>query len=154
MWLIVARVCFVSAILGLTTISAAASPSCMKDQKPYQLAFDTIQWSMSIQQGDDCIQGLRWSFMQIYSVSVTDQPKGGEVVIVGSGFRYFARPNFTGIDKFRLVVIGKNRHDAGVSTIDITVFHPNDLGDALTVETQPPQASPKRQDVEVSAAPS
>ncbi len=109
----------------LATASASSSPSCLRDHKAYKLAFDTIEWSMTIAPGADCIQGLRWSTMQIYWVTVTEKPKGGEVVIVGSGFRYYARPDFSGTDKFTLAVVGKNRHTEGASMVEITVSHPN-----------------------------
>ena len=59
--------------------------------------------------------------MQIYAVSVLNKPTRGELVMVGSGFRYFAKPDFSGTDKFSLVVIGKNLHEEGSSTIEITV---------------------------------
>ena len=58
--------------------------------------------------------------MQIYAVSVLNKPTRGELVMVGSGFRYFAKPDFSGTDKFSLVVIGKNLREEGSSTIEIT----------------------------------
>nr|QIP10789.1 hypothetical protein HAV00_04290 [Bradyrhizobium symbiodeficiens] len=106
------------------TASAGASPSCLRDQKPYKLDFDTIEWSMTIAPGADCIQGLRWSTMQIYWVNVAKQPKNGEIVIVGSGFRYIAKPDFSGTDKFTLTVVGKNRRTEGASTVEVTVSRP------------------------------
>lgn len=119
--------CLLCALMlgALTSTPANASPRCVKDQQPYKLAGDSIEWSISIKPGADCIQGMRWSFMQIYAVWVLNQPKAGELVIVGSGFRYFAKPEFTGTDKFTLVVVGKNRHDAGYSTVEISVTHPD-----------------------------
>jgi hypothetical protein len=89
------------------------------------LAGDTIEWSMTIAPGANCIQGLRWSTMQIYDVSVVEKPKNGDLVLVGPGFRYFAQSDFTGTDKFTLHVVGKNRHDEGASTVQITVSKPN-----------------------------
>ncbi|WP_339028206.1 Ig-like domain-containing protein [Bradyrhizobium symbiodeficiens] len=106
------------------TASAGASPSCLRDHKPYKLDFDTIEWSMTIAPGADCIQGLRWSTMQIYWVNVAKQPKNGEIVIVGSGFRYIAKPDFSGTDKFTLTVVGKNRRTEGASTVEVTVSRP------------------------------
>ncbi|MBR0797129.1 hypothetical protein JQ615_17190 [Bradyrhizobium jicamae] len=110
---------------GLLTASASApanaTPNCMRDIKPYRLAGDTMDWSMTIAPGADCIQGLRWSTMQIFNVSVVDKPKSGELVLVGPGFRYFAKPGFTGSDSFTLVVVGKNRRDPGSSTLQIKV---------------------------------
>jgi hypothetical protein len=63
--------------------------------------------------------------MQIYKVEVTEKPKSGEIVLVGPGFRYFAKPNFSGTDRFTLLVVGKNRYDEGTSTVEVTVSRPN-----------------------------
>ena len=124
------RISFGASIAAMLMLLASASetkatPNCLRDNKPYKLAGDTIEWSMTIAPGADCIQGLRWSTMQIYSVSVAEKPKGGELVMVGPGFRYFAKPDFSGTDKFTLVVVGKNRHDEGASTVQITVSRPS-----------------------------
>jgi len=105
--------------------AASATPNCLRDNKPYRLAGDTMEWSMTIAPGADCIQGLRWSTMQIYKVEVTEKPKSGEIVLVGPGFRYFAKPNFSGTDRFTLLVVGKNRYDEGTSTVEVTVSRPN-----------------------------
>ncbi|WP_369725994.1 MULTISPECIES: hypothetical protein [unclassified Bradyrhizobium] len=106
----------------LTSTSASrATPNCLRDAKPYKLAGDTMEWSMTIAPGTDCIQGLRWSTMQIYKVEVTEKPKRGEIALVGPGFRYFAKSDFSGTDKFTLLVVGKNRHDEGSSRVEIMV---------------------------------
>lgn len=110
-------------ILGAASV-ANATPNCMRDIKPYRLAGDTMEWSMTIAPGADCIQGLRWSTMQIYSVSVAEKPKSGELVLVGPGFRYFANPDFNGTDTFTLVVVGKNRRDQGTSRVQVTISRP------------------------------
>ncbi|MGY3238665.1 hypothetical protein ACVMAJ_005555 [Bradyrhizobium sp. USDA 4448] len=118
---------FIAAMLILlaSVSETKATPNCLRDNKPYKLAGDTMEWSMTIAAGADCIQGLRWSTMQIYSVSVVEKPTSGKLIMVGPGFRYFAKPDFSGTDKFTLVVVGKNRHDEGTSTIQITVSRPN-----------------------------
>jgi len=112
-------------LTALAPASANATPNCLHDHKPYRLAGDSIEWSMAIAPGADCIQGLRWSTMQIYAVWVLEKPKSGKLVIVGPGFRYFATPDFSGTDKFSLVVVGKNLREEGYSTVDITVSHPS-----------------------------
>ena len=112
--------------IGFTAIlsaSAHASPKCLKDQKPFALAEDTVSWTMSAAPGSECIQGLRWSFMQIYTVSVSKAPTKGRIAIVGSGFRYFADSEANEPDRFTLVVLGKNRHAPGKSTLEIAVTH-------------------------------
>ncbi|MCK1396137.1 Ig-like domain-containing protein [Bradyrhizobium sp. 1] len=114
-----------AALAILASASAAnATPNCLRDIKPYKLAGDTMEWSMTITPGADCIQGLRWSTMQIYSVSVADKPKSGELVLVGPGFRYYAKPDFNGTDTFTLLVVGKNRHDVGTSSLRVTISRP------------------------------
>ncbi|MGC2180634.1 MAG: hypothetical protein WA650_20670 [Bradyrhizobium sp.] len=38
-----------------------------------------------------------------------------------TGFRYFAKPDFSETDKFSLMVVGKNLREEGYSTVEITV---------------------------------
>jgi hypothetical protein len=118
-----AYVCaFVTLVLCASLLSPAnATPNCLGEHRPFKLAGDSIEYSMSISPGADCIQGLRWSTMQIYTVRVLDKPTNGELVMVGTGFRYFAKPDFSGTDKFSLVVVGKNLREEGSSTVEITV---------------------------------
>jgi hypothetical protein len=108
-------------LLASLNISASASQACMSGQKPYALTDDIVDWTMNIAPGADCIQGLRWSYMQVEMVSVIGAPKNGKVVVVGSGFRYFADPNFHGSDSFTVVVSGKNLRTPGNSILQIEV---------------------------------
>ena len=110
--------------MAALVVSASASPRCLKDQTPFALADDFVSWTMSAAPGSECIQGLRWSYMQIYSVLVLKAPTKGKLVIVGSGFRYFADSGSREADNFTLVVFGKNRHDPGKSILDIAVEAP------------------------------
>ncbi len=105
-------------------VSAHASPSCLKDKKTFALADDFVSWTMSAAPGSECIQGLRWSYMQIYSVLVLKAPTKGKLVIVGSGFRYFANSQSREADNFTLVVFGKNRREPGKTILDVAVNHP------------------------------
>ena len=112
-----------TAIGVMTTlgVSAHASPNCLKDHTPFALTDDFVSWTMSAAPGSECIQGLRWSYMQIYSVLVLKAPTKGKLVILGSGFRYIADSESHEADKFTLVVFGKNRRDTGESILDIAV---------------------------------
>lgn len=105
-------------------VSAQASPSCLKEKLPFALADDFVSSTMSPAPGSECLQGLRWSYMQIYSVLVLKAPAKGQLVIVGSGFRYIADPRSREADNFTLVVFGKNRHDPGKSILDISINRP------------------------------
>jgi hypothetical protein len=119
---------------AVLSVSAHASPACLKgDQKPFALAEDTVTWTMPAP-GSECIQGLRWSYMQIYSVEISKAPTKGRLVLVGSGFRYFADSENHAADSFTLVIDGKNRHDLGKSTLEVVVKYP--LG---TVVSELPQ---------------
>jgi hypothetical protein len=108
----------------ILSVSAHASPNCLKNEKPFALAEDTIVWTMYAAPGSDCIQGLRWSYMQIYGVVVSKPPTKGKIVIVGSGFRYFADSQNYVADSFTLEIVGKNRRDPGTSTVEIVVKRP------------------------------
>jgi hypothetical protein len=124
------------AVITVLSVSAHASPNCLKDHKPFALADDFVSWTMSAVPGSECIQGLRWSYMQIYSVLVLKAPTKGKLVIVGSGFRYFADSESHEADNFTLVVFGKNRRDTGTSILDVAVKQP--LGTAVSELPQRP----------------
>lgn len=111
-------------IIASLTIPAHASPACVKGEKPFALAGDTMVWTIHAGPGFECIQGLRWSYMQISNVSVSKAPTKGKVVIVGYGFRYFAAAKDADGDSFTLVVEGKNKRDPGKSTLQIVVKRP------------------------------
>lgn len=114
---------FAPAALVLSALSApvSATPNCLKDHGPFKLAGDSIEYAMSISPGADCIQGLRFATMQIYSVRVLEKPRSGELVMVGTGFRYFANSDFSGTDRFSLMVVGKNLREEGSSKVEIIV---------------------------------
>jgi hypothetical protein len=106
---------------GLLVVPENASANCLKAHKPFTLSGDSIEYAMTIAPGGDCIQGLRASTMQIYDIWVLKQPAHGDLVMVGPGFRYLAKSDFSGTDKFTLVVVGKNLREEGFSTVEITV---------------------------------
>ena len=108
-------------VTAVSTVSAHASPNCLKVQKPFALTGDSMVWNMKAAPGSECIQGLRWSYMQIFKVSVLKPPTKGKIVIVGPGFRYFADSEQFGSDSFTLVVDGQNRRDRGKSTLEVSV---------------------------------
>ena len=115
------RLSLAAALFAALGGAASATPNCLKDPQPYALADDTVSWAMAIVPGADCIQGLRWSYMQIERVTLSSGPSNGKVVIVGPAFRYFADPNFRGSDTFTVSVSGKNRKASGSSILKIQV---------------------------------
>ncbi|WP_448041478.1 hypothetical protein [Bradyrhizobium liaoningense] len=111
----------VVAASAISALAAHAGPLCVKERTPFALSDDTVRWTMQIAPGADCIQGLRWSYMQIFNVSVVNGPSRGQLAVVGSGFRYSAENQTPGTDKFTLLISGKNRHDPGTSTLEVEV---------------------------------
>jgi hypothetical protein len=92
-------------ILGASLAGPAhASPNCLAEHKAFKLSGDSIEYSLVI---------------------------AGELVTVGPAFRYLADPNFSGTDRFSLVVVGKNLREEGYSTVEITVS-PAPPGPSLT----------------------
>jgi len=116
--------CVAFGVLAVLGASAHASPTCMKEKKPFTLEDDTVTWTMTAQLGSECIQGLRWSYMQIYNVVIAKAPTHGKIVIVGSGFRYFANSEAREADSFTLEVWGKNLRNPGKSIIEVAVAPP------------------------------
>lgn len=112
--------------IAAPTVPAQASPNCLKYQKPFALAGDTMVWTMYAAPGSECIQGLRWSYMQIFKVSVAKAPTKGKIIIVGPGFRYIADSKDDDADSFTLQVVGQNRRDPGQSTLQIVVKPPSE----------------------------
>ncbi len=118
---IFSRLSIAAVLLAALNASAMATPNCLRDEQPYGLTDDVVHWTMTIVPGGECIQGLRWSYMQIEQVSIATAPKNGKVVLVGPGFRYFADPGFQGSDSFTVAVSGKNRKTPGNSVLQIEV---------------------------------
>lgn len=118
---ILTRFSMAAVLLANLNISASATPNCLSNQQAYELTDDIVTYTMTIAPGAECIQGLRWSYMQIELVSVLGPPKNGKAVVVGSGFRYFANPDFKGTDSFTVVVSGINKKTPGNSILQIEV---------------------------------
>ena len=98
----------------------AIAGDCLSHPAPFRLESDTVQWTMVIARGDECIQGLRGKTMILESVSVVEQPKTGRVVLHGPAFRYFAGPE-AGSDSFRLAIVGSSMRMKGISTVAVEV---------------------------------
>jgi hypothetical protein len=93
---------------------------CLSHPPPVRLASDTVQWSIVIARGNECIQGLRGKTMLFESVSIIDQPKTGRVVLQGPSFRYYAGPE-PGSDSFGLTIAGTSLRMHGTSTVKVDV---------------------------------
>ncbi len=100
---------------------ALAGGNCLLHPEPFRLQSDTVHWSVKINSGGECIQGLRWSTIMIDNISIADQPKLGRLSLQGPSFRYFSNPGAQGTDSFKLSVAGTSLRQRGVSSIEVDV---------------------------------
>jgi hypothetical protein len=114
------RIVFAGVFLGPLVPTMAIAGNCLSRADSFRLESDTVQWSMVIARGEDCIQGLRGRTMILDSVSVIEPPKTGRVVLQGPSFRYFAGPE-AGADSFKLTIVGSSMRMNGTSTIGVEV---------------------------------
>jgi hypothetical protein len=101
--------------------AAVAGGTCLLHPQPFKLQSDTVRWSIKINAGGECIQGLRWSTTMIDAIAITEQPKAGRLVIQGPSFRYFSDPGARGTDSFILSISGTSLHVKGTSSIEVDV---------------------------------
>ena len=116
-----------SALLVLSTLSllsgshAAQAGQCFTDGPRYQLESDTVEWRMKIHSNENCLRGVRFSYVWNATVSVISPPKFGQVALMGPGFSYTAKPDFCGEDTFVVGVSGSKKKASGFSTIRVIV---------------------------------
>jgi hypothetical protein len=108
----------VSAAILVPTMAAAGN--CLSHPEPFLLRSDTVEWSMVVGRGSECIQGLRGRTMVFESVSLLEQPKTGQVVLQGPSFRYSASSQI-GSDVFKLAITGTSMRMHGTSIVTVAV---------------------------------
>jgi hypothetical protein len=108
-------------ILAWSLTMAQAGGNCLLHPEPFLLQSDTVHWSVKINSGAECIQGLRWSTIMIDDISILDPPKLGRLVLQGPSFRYFSDPGARGTDSFKLSITGTSLRQKGNSVIEVDV---------------------------------
>jgi hypothetical protein len=109
-------------LIGMPTAFAQdPARACFLFGPAYQLASDTVQWSMTIGQGQSCIRGVKSALATLDQVQLIVPPKSGQVAIEGPGFIYKTSTDFVGKDSFSLSVKGKIANITGTSTILVLV---------------------------------
>jgi hypothetical protein len=88
----------------------------------YQLASDTVRWSLELNDGENCIRGVRFNNVVVDKLIVSSAPQAGHVMLHGMGFSYKAAGDFQGRDFFSLIVSGATNKVPGRSTIEVEVF--------------------------------
>src|ERR1700733_5966226 len=112
---------FLGFVLAWST-PAMAGGNCLLPPDAFWLRSDTVHWSIKIESGAECIQGLRWSTIMIEDISIVDQPKLGRLQLQGPSFRYFSNPGAQGTDSFKLSISGTSLRLKGTSWIEDDVY--------------------------------
>ena len=102
------------------TPAVAEAGNCLSKPPPFVLQSDTVEWSMVVGRGSECIQGLRGRTMVLESIAVLEQPKAGLIVLQGPSFRYSAGPE-VGSDSFKIAIVGTSGHMHGSSIVAVDV---------------------------------
>lgn len=114
---------FLVFVLGGQT---AQANQCFASGPRYQLEADTVEWRMNIRRNENCLRGVRFSYVYNVTVNVVSSPRSGHVAVVGPGFSYTAEPDFHGEDIFVVSVSGYRYKKKGSSNIRVVVT----VGDA------------------------
>jgi Bacterial Ig domain len=109
------------ALLLLSGSQAAHASQCFTNGPRYQLESDTVEWRMQIRSSENCVRGVRFSYVWNATVSLVSPPKSGQVTLMGPGFSYTAKSNFHGEDSFVVGVSGSKKKTKGFSTIRVVV---------------------------------
>jgi Bacterial Ig domain len=110
------------ALLLLSGSSAAHDGQCFIKGPGYQLESDTVEWRMKIRSSENCVRGVRFSYVYNASVSLVSAPQSGQVTLVGAlGFSYTAKADFQGEDSFVVGVSGFKKKAKGFSAVRIVV---------------------------------
>ena len=112
---------FLSAILALSGGQGARANQCFTDGPRYQLESDTVEWRMKIRSSENCLRGVRFSYVYNATVNLVTPPKFGQVALVGPGFSYTAKSDFKGEDSFIVGVSASKKKTRGFSTIRVIV---------------------------------
>jgi len=76
---------------------------------------------MKIRNSENCVRGVRFSYVWNPTVSLISPPRFGQVGLIGPGFSYTAKADFHGEDSFVIGVSGSKNKRSGFSTIRVVV---------------------------------
>ena len=114
--------CSASVLLGLIFLGTLTrADACVLNGPRYQLASDTVRWSLNLSSGGNCIHGVRFNNVAFDKLTIVSAPQTGHVTLHGPGFSYKAASDFQGRDFFSLMVSGTTKKVPGSSTIEVEV---------------------------------
>jgi hypothetical protein len=105
----------------LFRLSTPSAEPCHFTGPRYNLASDTVEWSMAIESGHSCIGGLRIANVVFGSLKLVSKPQYGKIELHGPGLTYSTKADGGEKDSFTLALAGEINRRAGTSTIHVTV---------------------------------
>jgi hypothetical protein len=87
----------------------------------YSFTSDTVEWSMTIGAGRNCVRGTRYNDTIINNVQLVTPPQSGQVTLTKNAFYYQAATDFQGTDTFTFSISGTRLGISGSSTIRVLV---------------------------------
>jgi len=110
-----------SALLVLSGSQVAHANQCFINGPHYRMELDTVEWRMKIRESENCLHGVRFSYVWNATVGLVSPPQFGQVTLKGPGFSYTAKSDFQGEDSFVVSVSGSKNKACGFSTIRVLV---------------------------------
>jgi hypothetical protein len=108
-------------LLLLSGSHVAHANQCFTNGPRYLLESDAVEWRMKIRSSENCVRGVRFSYVWNAKVSLVSPPQSGQVTLVGLGFLYTAKSDFHGEDSFVVGISGFKNKTTGFSTIRVVV---------------------------------
>ena len=99
----------------------AKANQCSTNGPRYQLESDAVEWRMRIRSNENCVRGVRFSYVYNATVSLIAPPRSGHIALIGPGFSYTAKSGFRGEDSFIVGILGSKNKTNGYSTIHVIV---------------------------------
>ena len=124
-------------LIFLVILSTFAD-ACVLNGPRYQLASDTVRWSLKLSGGETCIRGVRFNNVVVDKLMVVSLPQTGHITLRGTGFSYEAGRDFQGRDFFSLMVSGATNKVPGSSTIEVEVSVTRAMAGSSAFSAPPP----------------
>ncbi len=110
-----------STLLLLSGSQVAHANQCFINGPRYRMELDAVEWRMKIRGGENCLHGVRFSYVWNATVGLVSPPQFGQATLIGPGFSYTAKSDFQGEDSFVVSVSGSKNEACGFSTIRVLV---------------------------------
>jgi hypothetical protein len=107
--------------VSFISISSTFAEACVLNGPRYQLASETVHWSLELSDGETCLRGVRFNNVVVDKLMIVSAPQTGHVMLQGTGFSYKPARDFQGRDFFSLMVSGAISKVPGSSKIEVEV---------------------------------